>query len=245
MNVSYQNQFDDRAFSHQALSPHRLYLASMQHLLIDHDDALDFGLHALLELDPKLKPLFAVSGRPPLRKRPPGFAGLAGIIVSQQVSTASAASIWARITARFEELSPDHILDSDDETLKGLGLSAPKIRTLRATADAVATGALPLSTLHTLDAEEAVAALTTVKGIGPWTADIYLLFCLGHADAFPAGDLALQEAARMGFRMRSRPDPAKLEKLARRWRPYRGVAAKLLWAYYGAMKAGREATPAG
>jgi DNA-3-methyladenine glycosylase II len=129
--------------------------------------------------------------------------------------------------------------------LKALGLSAPKIRTLRATADAVVTGTLPLDTLHRLEAEEAVEALTAVKGIGPWTADIYLLFCLGHSDAFPAGDLALQEAARVGFRMRARPDAAKLEKLARRWRPYRGVAAKLLWAYYRVMKAGREAAPAG
>lgn len=217
----------------------------MQPLLIDHDDALDFGLHALLELDPKLKPLLALGGRPPLRKRAPGFPGLAGIIVSQQVSTASAASIWARITAEFPALAPAHILESDDARLKALGLSAPKIRTLRATADAVVSGALPLDTLHRLEAEEAVEALTAVKGIGPWTADIYLLFCLGHSDAFPAGDLALQEAARVGFRMRARPDAAKLEKLARRWRPYRGVAAKLLWAYYGAMKAGREAAPAG
>jgi DNA-3-methyladenine glycosylase II len=217
----------------------------MQPLLIDHDDALDFGLHALLELDPKLKPLLALSGRPPLRKRAPGFPGLAGIIVSQQVSTASAASIWARITAEFPALAPAHILESDDLRLKALGLSAPKIRTLRATADAVVTGALPLDTLHRLEAEEAVQALTAVKGIGPWTADIYLLFCLGHSDAFPAGDLALQEAARVGFRMRARPDAAKLEKLARRWRPYRGVAAKLLWAYYRVMKAGREAAPAG
>ena len=217
----------------------------MQPLLIDHDDALDFGLHALLELDPKLRPLLALSGRPPLRKRAPGFPGLAGIIVSQQVSTASAASIWARITAEFPALAPVHILESDDARLKALGLSAPKIRTLRATADAVVTGALPLDTLHRLEAEEAVDALTAVKGIGPWTADIYLLFCLGHSDAFPAGDLALQEAARVGFRMRARPDAAKLEKLARRWRPYRGVAAKLLWAYYRVMKAGREAAPAG
>lgn len=217
----------------------------MQPLLIDHDDALDFGLHALLELDPKLKPLLALSGRPPLRKRAPGFPGLAGIIVSQQVSTASAASIWARITGEFPALAPAHILESNDARLKALGLSAPKIRTLRATADAVVSGALPLDTLHRLEAEEAVEALTAVKGIGPWTADIYLLFCLGHSDAFPAGDLALQEAARVGFRMRARPDAAKLEKLARRWRPYRGVAAKLLWAYYGAMKAGREAAPAG
>ena len=217
----------------------------MTSLLIDHDDALDFALQALIEIDPKLKPLLAVSGRPPLRKRAPGFAGLAGIIVSQQVSTASAASIWARITARFETLEPDHIRASDDAVLKSLGLSSPKIRTLRATAEAIVTGALPLDYLHSLDAGEAVAALTSVKGIGPWTADIYLLFCLGHADAFPAGDLALQEAARIGFRMRSRPNADRLAKFARRWRPYRGVAAKLLWAYYRAVKEGRDAMPAG
>lgn len=120
----------------------------MQPLLIDHDDALDFGLHALLELDPKLKPLLALSGRPPLRKRAPGFPGLAGIIVSQQVSTESAASIWARITGEFPALAPAHILESNDARLKALGLSAPKIRTLRATADAVVSGALPLDTLH-------------------------------------------------------------------------------------------------
>lgn len=217
----------------------------MSPLIIDHDDALDFGLHALVERDPKLAPLLAYAGRPPLRKRAPGFAGLAGIIIAQQVSTASAHSIWTRVTAHFGEVTPGHVLESQDDTLKSLGLSAPKIRSLRAAAHAVAHNHLPLQELHTYKAEDAIAALTSVKGIGPWTADIYLLFCLGHADAFPAGDLALQEAARMGFRMRARPDAAKLERLAKKWRPYRGVAAKLLWAYYGAMKAGREAKPAG
>lgn len=217
----------------------------MNPLIIDHDDALDFGLHAVVELDPKLAPLLAYAGRPTLRKQTPGFSGLVGIIIAQQVSTASAKSIMARVNAHFGTITPEHILDSSDETLKSLGLSAPKIRSLRATAEAVAKNHLPLHELHTYEADEAIAALTAVKGIGPWTADIYLLFCLGHSDAFPAGDLALQEAARMGFRMRTRPDAAKLEKLARRWRPYRGVAAKLLWAYYGAMKAGRDATPSG
>lgn len=213
----------------------------MNPLIIDHDDALDFGLHAVIELDPKLAPLMDYAGRPALRKQPPGFPGLVGIIISQQVSTASADSILARVKKHFGEIKPEHFLNTQDETLKSLGLSAPKIRSLRATADAVANNHLPLHELHTYEAEEAIAALTSVKGIGPWTADIYLLFCLGHSDAFPAGDLALQEAARMGFRMRARPDAAKLEKLARRWRPYRGVAAKLLWAYYGAMKARRDA----
>ena len=217
----------------------------MTPLIIDHDNALDFGLHALIELDPKLAPLLAYAGRPPLRKRAPGFAGLVGIIISQQVSTASASSIWSRVTTHFGEVTPEHFLKSSDDILKSLGLSAPKIRSLRATAEAILNNHLPLHKLHTYEAEDAIAALTSVKGIGPWTADIYLLFCLGHSDAFPSGDLALQEAARMGFRMRARPDAAKLEKLAKKWRPYRGIAAKLLWAYYGAMKAGREAKPAG
>ena len=239
--ASYQDHAGGCGFDHHVRFPHRLVWAPMQPLIIDHDDALDFGLHAVIELDPKLAPLLDYAGRPRLRKQPPGFPGLVGIIISQQVSTASANSILARVKAHFGDITPAHFLDCGDETLKSLGLSSPKIRSLRATAYAVAHNHLPLHELHTYEAEEAIAALTSVKGIGPWTADIYLLFCLGHADAFPAGDLALQEAARMGFRMRARPDAGKLEKLARRWRPYRGVAAKLLWAYYGAMKAKREA----
>ena len=87
-----------------------------------------------------------------------------------------------------------------------------------------------------VDADAAHAALTALHGVGPWTADIYLLFCLGHADAFPAGDLAVQEAARIAFSLRKRPDPKALTKLAEAWRPWRGVAAHLLWAYYHAVK---------
>ena len=173
----------------------------MHPLIIDHDDALDFGLHAVIERDPKLAPLLAFAGRPRSRKQAPGFSGLVDIIISQQVSTASAASISARVKAQFGTLTPEHVLKSPDDALKALGLSAPKIRSLRATAEAVATNQLPLHELHTYEAEDAIAALTAVKGIGPWTADIYLLFCLGHADAFPSGDLALQEAARMGFNL--------------------------------------------
>mgnify|MGYP002139172745 CR=1 FL=1 len=99
--------------------------------------------------------------------------------------------------------------------------------------------------MFTFSAEEAEAHMVAIKGIGPWTARIYLLFCLGHSDAFPAGDLALQEAVRMGFDLPERPDAKAIEIFAERWRPWRGVAAKLLWNYYGAMKSGKEAIPAG
>jgi DNA-3-methyladenine glycosylase II len=214
-------------------------------MLIDSEVALDRGLKALLAQDKRLRELLAHAGRPPLRKRSPGFAGLVAIIVSQQVSTASAAAIWKRVTAHYPRLSAKQITEASDDTLKSLGLSGPKIRTLRAVAEAISRRTLSLTRLQTYSAEDAIAALTSVKGIGPWTAEIYLLFCLGHPDAFPAGDLALQEAARMGFDLPARPSPDELIALAERWRPWRGVAAKLLWAYYGAMKSGREAIPAG
>ena len=204
--------------------------------LIEHEEALDHALAALLEANPALHPLYTIGGRPPLRKRAPGFKGLAALIVSQQVSTASAAAIWKRVEERFPALDVADVLDSDDATLQACGLSRPKIRTLRAIAETVDAGQLDFDRLGTGSVEEAFQALVAIKGIGPWTADLYLLFCLGHGDAFPAGDLALQEAARMGFDLPERPSAQALTELAEAWRPWRGVAAKLLWAYYGAMK---------
>ncbi|HVL70604.1 MAG TPA: DNA-3-methyladenine glycosylase 2 family protein, partial [Beijerinckiaceae bacterium] len=137
---------------------------------------------------------------------------------------------------------PAAVLEATDEALRACGLSAPKIRTLRAVAAAVDSGELPLDRLADLPADEAHALLTTVKGIGPWTADIYLLFCLGHADAFAAGDLALQESARLAYGLPARPSPAELLDLAEAWRPWRGVAAKVLWAHYKIAKQ-REGVP--
>ena len=129
------------------------------------------------------------------------------------------------------------MLDASDEALKLCGLSTPKIKALRALARAVAQEDLDLVGLGALDAAEAHDALVKVSGIGPWTADIFLLFCLGHPDAFPVGDLALQEATRLALGLKKRPDPKRLEKLAERWRPFRGVAARMLWAYYRVAKA--------
>lgn len=194
------------------------------------------ALIELQALDPvTVGAMLAIGGAPGLRRREPGFAGLAAIIVSQQVSVASANAIFARLHAAFTPLDAASVLAADDATLKSCGLSQPKMNALRALAVAIANG-LDLASLAALEAEMAHKALIAVKGIGPWTADIFLLFCLGHPDAFPAGDLALQEAARLALGLKKRPDARKLEQIAERWRPLRGVAARLLWAYYRGVK---------
>jgi DNA-3-methyladenine glycosylase II len=208
-----------------------------------HTEAdLDSALVALGKADPRFLALVTSAGRPPLRRRADGFAGLAAIIVSQQLSTASAAAIWGRLAAAFEPLTPEAILRARPTRLARIGLSAPKIRTLKEIARAITRGKLVLGALSELVAEDAHAALTAVHGIGPWTADIYLLSCLGHADAWPAGDLALQEAARLAFGLRARPTAKEMIPLAELWRPWRSVAARVLWTYYRSVK-GREGAP--
>ena len=208
---------------------------------IDSEGALDLALAALAERDRAvIDHMLQVGGRPPLRLREAGYAGLAAIIVSQQVSTASADAIFRRLQAAIAPLTHEAVLVVDDQVLREAGLSAAKIRALRATAEAIATGALPLAALAAMPAEEAHRALVGVKGLGPWSADIFLLFCLGHPDAWPAGDLALQEAARIVLKLDQRPGTVELNRLGERWRPYRGVAARLLWSFYAAVKSGRN-----
>ena len=201
--------------------------------LIDGEAALAEAAAALRALDPAtIGRLVEIGGPPPLRRREPGFAGLAAIIVSQQVSVASANAIFGRLEQALAPLSAEAALAAGEDGLRRCGLSGPKIRALTAVAEAVAGRGLDLAALAHMPAPEAHRALVAVKGIGPWTADIFLLFCLGHPDAFPAGDLALQEAAKLALDLKTRPDAQKLERLAERWRPYRGVAARMLWAYY-------------
>jgi len=202
-----------------------------------HTEAdLEEAISALIAMDSRLDPIVALTGLPPLRRRDGGFAGLASIVVSQQLSTASAAAIWERLIAAYDPFEPGHILRARAPRLARLGLSAAKIRALRAIATAVDTGTLDLAGLAELPADDAHAALVAVHGIGPWTADIYLLSCLGHADAWPAGDLALQEAARLAFALAARPAAKAMVALAEPWRPWRGVAARLLWTYYRTVK---------
>lgn len=176
------------------------------------------------------------TGPIPLRRRAGGFEGLVAIIVAQQVSVAAANAIWKKFTAIIDPLTPENFLAADEAILMQSGLSRPKQRTIRAISEAVHSGALPLDDLHARSPEEIHALLTAVKGIGPWTADIYAMFCLGHGDAFAPGDLALQEAARIAYDLDERPSPLELEAIAEAWRPHRAVAARILWAYYAVAK---------
>ena len=207
----------------------------MTHLLHTEAD-LQAGLAQLILADPRLEPVAAKAGAFGLRRREAGFAGLCAIVCGQQLSTASAAAIRARLFAAFDPFHHETVRKARTDKLKRLGLSAPKIKSIREIAKAVAKGQIDLVAVGNMDADSAHAALTALHGIGPWSADIYLLFCLGHSDAFPAGDLAVQEAARIAFGLRKRPDAKALTKLAEAWRPWRGVAAHLLWAYYHVVK---------
>jgi DNA-3-methyladenine glycosylase II len=202
-----------------------------------HTDAdLRAGLEQLIAADPRLVPVAEKAGAFALRRREAGFPGLCAIVCGQQLSTASAAAIRARLFAAFVPFGHESVRKARTDKLKRLGLSAPKIKSIREIGKAVAKGRIDLTKVGEMDADDAHAALSALHGVGPWTADIYLLFCLGHADAFPAGDLAVQESARIAFGLRTRPDAKRLSKMAEAWRPWRGVAAHLLWAYYHAVK---------
>ena len=207
----------------------------MTHFLHTQAD-LDAGLARLIAADPNLQPVAEKAGAFSLRRREAGFAGLCAIVCGQQLSTASAAAIRARLFAAFDPFHHDAVRKARSDKLKRLGLSAPKIKSIKEISKAVASGRIDLTAVGNMDADAAHAALVALHGIGPWSADIYLLFCLGHSDAFPAGDLAVQEAARIAFGLRKRPDVKRLTKMAEAWRPWRGVAAHLLWAYYHAVK---------
>jgi DNA-3-methyladenine glycosylase II len=209
---------------------------------IDTEADIAAGLSALLAADPRLADVAAIAGALPLRRRPGGFAGIASIVVSQQLSTSSASAIWGRLAAAYDPFTPQALIRARADRLARLGLSAPKIRALKEIARAIAGGALDCDALPGMAADAAHQALCAIHGIGPWTADIYLLFCLGHPDAWPAGDLALQEAARLAFALPARPTHKEIGVLAEPWRPWRGVAARLLWAYYRAIKQ-RDAVP--
>lgn len=209
---------------------------------IETTDDLAEGLAHLATADRRLKKVIGIAGELPLRRSEGGFRGLARIVVGQQLSVASARAIWGRFSAAFPELTPDAVHKARAMKFRKAGMSAAKIRTLRAIAAACRDG-LDLDDLATIPTEEAHARLTEVHGIGPWTADIYLLFCLGHRDIFPAGDLALRSAVGEAFGMESPLAADALAAIAGQWSPWRSVAATLFWAYYGQRRA-RPMAPA-
>ena len=198
---------------------------------IDNEKDVARALKKLLALDPRLVPVAEIAGPLPHRRRSGGFEGLAAIVTAQQISDAAAASIWTRFKAAVAPFTPEVFVGVAPEDLRAAGLSGFKVRTLTGIAAAVADG-FDLDAVHDLPADQAVTTMTALKGIGPWTAEIYLLFCVGHPDIFPAGDLALQSAVQEALRMQKRPDEKKLRQIAKKWAPWRGVAARLFWAYY-------------
>jgi len=203
--------------------------------VIETDADIEEGLAWLARRDRRLKKVIKAAGPVPLRRRSAGFVGLSRIVVAQQLSVASAAAVWSRLEAALPDFAAVAMIAASDADLRALGLSAPKIRTLRAVA-AACVGGLDLDHLATLPGEESHRRLTAIKGIGPWTADVYLLFCLGHADIFPAGDLALRNAVADAFDHHAPVPIDELTSMAERWSPWRGVAARLFWAYYRARR---------
>ena len=202
---------------------------------------------ALAQADPALARAHAHTPAFEWRLRPGGYEGLFRMIVEQQVSVAAAASIWARVVAGLDgQVTPQAVLALDVETLRTFGLSGQKAKYGHEIAHAHVDGLIDFDHLERLSDEEAVARLVAIKGVGRWTAETFLMFCEGRLDVFPGGDVALQEAMRWADGATLRPREKEAYVRAERWRPHRGVAAHLLWGWYGAAKRGEivvEAPP--
>lgn len=183
-------------------------------------------------------------GYPVLRTRPAGFEALLRAIVAQQISTVAAASIWRRIEAEFGPPAPAALAAAGDEALRACGLSRQKASYCRSLGELVASGAVALEALADMPDEEVVAALTQVKGIGRWTAEIYAMFALRRRDVWPADDLGLMEGMKRLRRLRTRPNRKRLARLGEAWRPWRSAGAHLLWHYFHATTDERRAAKA-
>ena len=195
---------------------------------------LQASLDALAALEPRFADAISATGYPEARIRDPGYTTLLRTIVGQQVSVAAAASVWNKLEALLGEgCAPDKLIAQDFDTLRACGLSRQKQGYARSLAELVITGALPLDALPA-DDEEAIAYLTQVKGIGRWSAEIYLLFAEGRPDIWPAGDLAVQEGVGRLLKMEARPSEKDIREIAESWRPHRGAAAIFTWHIYAA-----------
>lgn len=182
--------------------------------------------------DPDLAAVVRRHGPPPLWAREPGFHTLIHIVLEQQVSLASAQAAYDRLVAATGRLVPERFVTLSDAELKAVGFSRQKAGYGRALAHAVLDGRLDLASLETLDDAAAKSQLMSIKGIGPWTADIYLLMVLRRPDTWPSGDLALASAVQRVKRLRAQPTRERLERVGRAWQPWRAVAARILWHYY-------------
>lgn len=209
---------------------------------IKNESDIEFALEKLTELDPALIPIINSVDHVPLRLSKDGVVGLAKIVTSQLISRAAADAIWLRIETELGDLNETTILSQSEDELMALGLSRAKAKTFRTIAQASLNGDISFIELSRLPADKALKELMSLKGIGRWSAEVYLMFCCGHYDFFPAGDIALRSAAGEIFYQGERPDEKDLRTLSQRWSPYKSVAARLLWSYYAHMK-NRETLP--
>ena len=194
-------------------------------------DCMAEGARYLAEIEPRFADALKLTGELPLRLRADGFEALLDAIVSQQISVAAARSVWRRLEeARL--IAPGDVIAATEDDLRGCGLSRPKIRY----AKSLAESGLDYAALRKTPTDIVIAQLIKIKGIGRWTAEIYAMFSLGRADVFAAGDLALQEAAKVLFDLPVRPKEKAFNKMAEAWTPWRSVAARILWAYYRVAK---------
>ena len=203
----------------------------MKERAIQSQECINEGASFLANIEPRFKSALEVTGELPLRLSPEGFERLLGAIISQQVSVAAANSIWKRLV-KANLNGPRKIMRADDADLRAVGLSRQKVRYARALAESK----INFRALRAMSSDEVINTLTQVSGIGVWTAEIYTMFSLARADVFAAGDLALQESARLLFELRERPSEREIRKMAEKWSPWRAVAARLLWAYYSYSK---------
>ena len=211
--------------------------------IIETEADIDEGAKALAGACGHMAGVYALTGPPPLRRGTEGFEGLARIVTGQQLSVASAGAIWGRVEKTVRPMNPETYLRKRQASLRKCGLSAGKIATIKTLARAMSGGALDLGALANADEAEIKDALTALKGIGPWTADIYVMFCLGRADAWAPGDLALKYAVQDACAMDDLPDEAVMDAVAEAWRPWRGVAARMLWSYYALRRAAKSGVP--
>jgi DNA-3-methyladenine glycosylase II len=195
-------------------------------------EAIQEGLDAIAAQEPAIARALTIAGYPEPRIRPTGYATLLRTIVGQQVSVAAASSIWRKLEALLgEDVPPERILAAGFDELRGAGLSRQKQGYVRSLCELVVSGALDFDSLPA-DDEEAIAELTRIKGIGRWSAEIYLLFAEGRPDIWPAGDLAIQEGLGRILGLPERPSEKQVRAAAENWRPHRGAVTLLTWHCY-------------
>ena len=207
-------------------------------MLLHETPAIAAGLDHLIATIPH----FASADRTRFewRRRDPSFAGLLDIILGQQVSTRAADAMWAKLVAILPDPAPEGFLRLDDETLARCGFSRQKARYGRALAEALITGRLDLDRLPAADDETVVATLTELPGIGRWSAEVYLMFCLGRPDVWPIGDLGIVLGTQYLMGLADKPQPAEIVAIAEAWRPHRTAASLLVWDHYTSVAAARR-----